>query len=163
MGDVEMLRTARRLVLLPAVLLGIVTMHALAIDPATALAPAMAAAHAPSTEHSLMLDSPPAAAATPTSGTGTAPPAGVVSTGAMTTDGPAPGPMPPMSGHDLMHLCLAVLAALLVLLVGLVRLGWAHLRGSAVAADRLRTVHPTSRRPPPGHAARQAELCVLRN
>jgi hypothetical protein len=81
----------------------------------------------------------------------------------MATDDPAPDPMPPMSGHDLMHLCQAVLAALLVLLVGLVRLGWAHLPGSAVAADRLQTVHPTSRRPPPGHAARQAELCVLRN
>jgi hypothetical protein len=162
MDDVEVLRTARRLVLLPAVLLGIVTMHALAIGPPTALAPAMAATHAPSAEHSRMLDSPPAADATPTSGTGTATLAGVVSTGAMATDDPAPGPMPPMSGHDLMHLCLAVLAALLVLLVGLVRLEWAHLRGSAVA-DRLRTVHPTSRRPPPGHAARQAELCVLRN
>jgi hypothetical protein len=149
--------------LLLAVLLGIVTMHALAVGPATALAPSMAAPHAPSTEHSLVLDSPLSALMPPTSGMGTATAASPASMGAMATDDHAPGPMPPMSGHDLMHLCLAVLAALLVLLVGRILLGRPRFPGSVVTADRLRQVHPTPRRPPPGHAARQAELCVLRN
>ncbi len=62
-----------------------------------------------------------------------------------------------------MHLCLAVVAALIVLAVGLVLLWRARLPASAIADVGQRWVHPTPRRPPPDHAIRLAELCVLRN
>ena len=80
--------------------------------------PAMASTACPTTEHPSALDSPLSALdahAPPRRDRDRGRPASWRDRDPMTT---RPTPMPPMSGHDLMHLCLAVLAALLVLLVG---------------------------------------------
>lgn len=74
----------------------------------------------------------------------------------------SPLPGMPSGAHALMHLCLAVLAAMVVLglsaMAVLVRLRRARIPGSRRVP--VATVWP---RPPPRTAIRLAQLCVLRN
>jgi hypothetical protein len=154
-----MLRTSGRLTLLLAVLLGIVTMHALVGESTATTVPVAAtptASHAQQPEHVDMSLLDGARMTTVTSAIAAAP-------GPMQASPTAPMPMPmPTSSHDLMHLCLAVLVALVVLLTRLLLRSQVRLPETA-PAPVTHSVDPTPRRPPPGHAVRQAELCVLRN
>ena len=70
-------------------------------------------------------------------------------------------PAGPMDvAHGLLHLCLAVLAAIALLLLGLFSVA----TPAAVAARLLlRGPAPSPARPPPRSAVRLALLCVLRN
>lgn len=121
-----------RLVLLVAVLLRVVTMHAL-VDLGTRCA------------------DPPTMAATGQATTPAGPHAGPAG-------GCHHGPMP---AHDLLHLCLAVLATAVLALAALAVA--ARIRRS-IAGPRLRSrVIGLQPRPPPRTAVRLALLCVLRN
>jgi hypothetical protein len=169
---VEVLRAGGRLVLLIAVLLGVVTMHALAVDTAatTAIAATVTPPHDPKPGHTdaagtsgPAIDTASAPMTAPTTAGAATVMAASQAPQAMAADPMPMPPMPPVPGHDLMHLCLAVLAALVVLLARLVLLARERHTATTAAVVAHRPVHSTPRRPPPGHAVRQAELCVLRN
>jgi transposase-like protein len=120
-----------RLLLLVAVMLGVVTMHSLAVAPGT---------HCPN---------PPAIAVT----------GGVtMSAGphAASADGCHHGP----GSCDLLHLCLGVVAAAVVLALAAVAVA-ALIRRTIAGPRRLGVV--VQPRPPPRTAVRLALLCVLRN
>jgi hypothetical protein len=70
-------------------------------------------------------------------------------------------PAGPMDvAHGLLHLCLAVLAAIALLLLGLFSVATP---AAAAARLLLRGPAPSPARPPPRSAVRLALLCVLRN
>lgn len=144
-------RWERALVVL-ALLLGVAAMHAV-------VAPSMndhTAASAAPAEHAGVAMSPDAMVggsgadaarnepATPASGEPAVPAA----------------PMPMV--HDLMHLCLAVLAAV-ALGVALIVFTIARGRETNTAAPRRTRSVTVAARPPPRTAVRLAQLCVLRN
>jgi hypothetical protein len=69
---------------------------------------------------------------------------------------------PGLGGHTMLHVCLAVLTALLLLALQAA----AHLRRTGITVDRApaRAPHATPwPRPPPPTSVRLAQLCVLRN
>lgn len=154
----------RQVLLLLAVILGVVIMHApLAAPEASAGAGLMSVEPMPATNHDL------SAAVEHPAATGPA----LVTTFASLTNADitvdlhniAAGShdsMPMSAVHDLMHLCLAVLAGLAMLaLVGFVAflLG----RPARLAAAVLPAPVIVPPRPPPRTAIRLAQLCVLRN
>lgn len=67
---------------------------------------------------------------------------------------------PPDTDHGLLHLCLAVLAAIAVLLLGL---AWLTTPEATLSRLRLHGPDAAPARPPPRSAVRLALLCVLRN
>ena len=70
----------------------------------------------------------------------------------------------PMDGHDLLHLCVAILVAGVVVLSGLaaIRLAWSSVARARTDSVSSR-VEPHPCRPPPQHGTRLATLCVMRN
>jgi hypothetical protein len=73
----------------------------------------------------------------------------------------SPDPMP--TSHELLHLCLAVLAAAIALGLAAVVVTILTRRDNHTAAPCPREVVPVPPRPPPRTAVRLAQLCVLRN
>lgn len=138
------------MLLLAVLLLGVVAMHA-------GVAPA-GAGHGP-TDHGAGTDRAGTGMAVTVeaghAGEASAPVEPADATAASTT----PMPMPAL--HELLHLCLAVLVAMILLGLALVAfLGFA--RGVAVRA-RVPEVVIVRPRSPPRTAVRLAQLCVLRN
>jgi hypothetical protein len=81
---------------------------------------------------------------------------------AMAASSEMPGHGPMSMPHTLMHLCLAILAAAIVL--GLLAVAVAVLLGQQVSPPRTPTpVATRPSRPPRRSALRLAQLCVLRN
>jgi hypothetical protein len=73
----------------------------------------------------------------------------------------SPDPMP--ASHELLHLCLAVLAAAIALGLTAVAVTILTRRDHYTAAPCPREVVLVPPRPPPRTAVRLAQLCVLRN
>lgn len=120
-----------RVLLLIAVLLGVVTMHAtVAPGPQDTTTPAM---------------THPAMAAVPE------------------TPGVEHPPDPMPASHELLHLCLAVLAAAIALGLAAVAVTILTRRDHHMADPWPREVVLVPPRPPPRTAIRLAQLCVLRN
>jgi hypothetical protein len=133
-----------RLLLLVPLMLGVLTMHALVADAGTRCA------DSPTMAETMAVGSHVGPADSHAGRTGSR--AGHT--------GCDYGSMP--ASHDLLHLCLAVLAVAVVLGLGdaaaaLVR------RGHRSASGRPAGVVTVQPRPPPRTAVRLAQLCVLRN
>jgi hypothetical protein len=155
--------------LLLAVVLGVVVMHSPVAGPATPAATDPMPAGPMSLEPMAVTPSavapmplghgPPGAVLTPGTGLASAVDAHLPST----QDGSAGDhdSMPAGALHELMHLCLAVLAGLVVL--GLVVLVFLLRRAARSAAALLPAPVVVPPRPPPRTAVRLAQLCVLRN
>jgi hypothetical protein len=126
-----------RLLLLVAVMLGVLAMHALVADAGTHCA-----------------DSP-TMAQTMAAGSHAGPAASHAGHA-----GCDHGVMP--ASHDLLHLCLVVLAVAVVLGLGNVAAALVR-RGNRSASGRPARVVTVQPRPPPRTAVRLAQLCVLRN
>jgi hypothetical protein len=73
-----------------------------------------------------------------------------------------PGPAQPPDVHTMMHLCLAVLGALLLLVLRAVTFVVGTRSDADVVAIRVR-IAALRPRPPPPTSVRLAQLCVLRN
>ncbi|MBN9098023.1 MULTISPECIES: hypothetical protein [unclassified Pseudonocardia] len=147
MGDMRQ-RQWERVLLVLATLFGVVAMHATVApvhDQAGPMTGASVGVAAP------VIHDP--AAVHPVDHVGDAPE--IVSSGKPSD---APMPMP----HSLMHLCLAIMtmAILLGLLVIVRMMLWRHDPAPHPPAMPV-SAHPS--RPPPSHAVRLAQLCVLRN
>jgi hypothetical protein len=135
-----------RMLLLVAVMLGVVAMHALAAGDCAECGPGPGM--------------PPVGAAA----AGMGGEMDVAGPHAVPVDHGRPGPMPEPMSHDVLHLCLAVLAAAIVLGLTAVAYATRSRRGAGPdrrASNEIGTVWP---RPPPRRTAvRLAQLCVLRN
>lgn len=131
-------RQWERLLLLVAVMLGVVTMHALVTGAGTHCA------DLPTMAQTMTAD--------PHAG-----PAGLHAGPAGCEHGSTP------ASHDLLHLCLAVLAAAVVLAFVAVAYAALARRGDRPASGRPTGVVIVQPRAPPRTAVRLAQLCVLRN
>lgn len=144
----------RRVLLLLALIVGVLGMHALVLVPGTGadarMSPPAAMVH--SAVHAGPDHGPaPATPATPVASTTVDLPGG----------GAGHGPMPSAVQHGL-HLCLAVMAALLVLGVTALVLSRTA-RPDRPDAPIGALVRRAPRRRPPPTSVRLAQLCVLRN
>ncbi|MFC4942051.1 DUF6153 family protein [Pseudonocardia sp. GCM10023141] len=145
MGRAGSWRWERVLVVL-ALLLGVVAMHSLAMPMADEHAMPMASAAMTQDLHGHVMAGPVA-------------PVDAVSAGM--PDAMHPGPAQSPDAHTMMHLCLAVLGALLLLTVWVMTF---VIRTRSVADAvpirvRIAALWP---RPPPPTSVRLAQLCVLR-
>ena len=87
---------------------------------------------------------------------------GPVGGSATTSGGPADPAAPMPAAHNLMHLCLAVLAAAAAV-ASIMFMIMARSREMSAAAPRRTRPVTVAARPPPRTAVRLAQLCVLRN
>lgn len=143
-----------------ALLLGVVAMHAMvapmtddraaSISPADHTGPAfVSVAPLPMISQGAMVGGSSAGVARPESAT-------------LSSGGPSDPAAPMPMAHDIMHLCLAVLAAVVALGVAMIVLIVGARERSSAAPRRTRSV-TFAARPPPRTAVRLAQLCVLRN
>ncbi|MGI5130040.1 DUF6153 family protein [Pseudonocardia sp. CA-107938] len=137
-------RTASHVLLLAALIMGVLSMHAVAAPVAhsTATHSAVAAPvdHAPEDMAGVEMPSQAPTAASEAAGHGSGPSSVL---------------------HDLMHLCLAVMAGLVLLIATLV-LVWVVAATDRAGVPSSRAVAVRPARPPPRTAVRLAQLCVLR-
>lgn len=89
--------------------------------------------------------------------------AGMIDAPATDTEcGNGSAPMP-RGSHDLLHLCMAILVAGILVLAGLAAMLLVFSSSARSVAESVSGVHPHPRRPPPQHGVRLATLCVMRN
>jgi hypothetical protein len=88
---------------------------------------------------------------------------GTASSAAVTIAQAGSDPTSPMPDHGMAHMCLAVLAAALALALAAALLTAVSHQVGASTHRAPGLVRTAPRRPPPDHAVRLAELCVLRN